>query len=181
MSAERPVVRFNGGVTLRLSLESALGQTGATVTAFLEELVGEPVDAHQRCHVMIEAGTPNLLGVASGHPLLQRSTVLQGRRSAKTYAHAASLLDPARLPGAFCHQLETSDDPIGRILTKEGISFTRFQLPGPGELRVAEFAGTKPPEDYVFARTYRVDIDGMAVMVISEWFLPEIELYLGPS
>jgi len=35
-------------VAPRLRLESALGQTGTTVTAFLEQLVGEPVDAYER-------------------------------------------------------------------------------------------------------------------------------------
>jgi len=41
---------------------------------------------------MIKAGTPNFLGVGEGHPLLRRSTVLQGRRSALPYMHAESLL-----------------------------------------------------------------------------------------
>ena len=124
-------MRFNGAVATRSRLESALSQTGTTVTAFLEQLVGEPVDAHELRHVMIEARTPNLLGVGEGHPLLQRSSVLQGRRSQRPYVHAESLLVPSRLPAAFCRQLETSSDPIGRILAKEGIVFTRSQLPRP--------------------------------------------------
>ena len=92
---------------LRLRLESALRQAGATVTAFLEELVGEPIDAHERRHFMIEAGTPNLLGVAVGHPLLRRSTILRGRRSAQSYVYAESLLDPQP---SSCRRLPATRD-----------------------------------------------------------------------
>jgi len=173
-------VRFNGAVAPRSRLESVLSQTGTTVTAFLEQLVGEPVDAHELRHVMIEASTPNLLGVGEGHPLLQRSSVLQGRRSQRPYVHAESLLVPSRLPAAFCRQLETSNDPIGRILAKEGIVFTRSQLPRPDRGRAPVRADSQGSEDCLFARTYRIDIDGVAVMVISEWFLQVLELFLGP-
>ena len=38
-------MQFNGAVTLRSCLESAFSQGGTTVTAFLEQLAGEPVDA----------------------------------------------------------------------------------------------------------------------------------------
>ena len=128
---------------------------------------------------MIEAGTPNLFGVAAGHPLLRRSIILRGRTSAQSYVHAESLLDPSRLPVAVYQQLETSSDPIGRILNREGIAFTRCQLPGLAESGIREFAESRPPENYLFARTYRVDSRGVAVMVISEWFLPDLELHLG--
>ena len=168
-------------VAPRLRLESALGQTGTTVTAFLEQLVGEPVDAYERRHVMIKAGTPNFLGVGEGHPLLRRSTVLQGRRSALPYMHAESLLVPSRLPAAFCLQLETTSDPIGRILAKEGIGFTRSPLPRPDRRHGSEFGDAPVPDEHLLARTYRIDVDGVPIMVIGEWFLPTLESFLGPS
>jgi chorismate-pyruvate lyase len=37
------------------------------------------------------------------------------------------------------------------------------------------------PEDYLFARTYRIDLDGVAVILISEWFLRVLESLLGPE
>jgi chorismate-pyruvate lyase len=168
-------------VTARSRLELALGQTDKTVTAFLERLVGEPVDAHERRHVMTQASTPNSLGVGEGHPLLQRSAVLRGRRSAQPYMHAESLLVPSRLPAAFCRQLETSSDPIGRILAKEGMDFTRSALPRPDRCRSSVFGDARVPDEHLLDRTYRVDVDGVPIMVIAEWFLPALESFLGPS
>ena len=167
-------------MAMRSRLESALSETGGTVTSFLEELVGERVDAHERRHVTVAAGTPNLFGVEKGHPLVRRSAVLQGRTSAQPFVNAETLLVPSRLPAACCRRLETSADPIGRILATEGIDFTRSQLPGP--------CGSQPwarnplavPDDCLLARTYRLDIDGLAVMVISEWFLRSLEAFLSP-
>ncbi len=178
VTTETPI-QFNGVVTLRSYLESAFSQSGTTVTAFLEQLAGEPVDAHERHHAIIEASTPNFLGVEEGHPLLQRSAVLQGRRSMQPYAHVESLLVPSRLPAGFCRQLETGNDPIGRILCKDGIAFTRSELPGPDRGRALVLSGSPVPEDYLFARTYRIDVDGVAVILISEWFLRVLESFLG--
>lgn len=164
-------------VAPHLGLERVLRQSATSVTALLEQLVGEPVDAHARRHVMTRAGTPNLLEVEEGHRLLRRSAVLEGRRSARPYMHAESLLVPSRLPDSFCRRLENSSDPIGRIFAEEGVGFTRSPLPCPDRPR----AGDWPvPDDYLLSRTYRVDVDDVPVMVITEWFLPALELFLGP-
>jgi chorismate-pyruvate lyase len=165
-------------VALQLRLELALRHSDTSVTEFLEQLVGEPVDAHEQRHKMTRAGTPNLLGVEDGHRLLQRSAVLQGARSGRPYMYAESLLVPSRLPVAVCRQLESSSDPIGRILAKEGIGISRFPLPcadRPG-------GGASPvPDHYLLARTYRIDVEGVPTMLISEWFLPALDSFLGPS
>jgi chorismate-pyruvate lyase len=168
-------------VAMRSHLESGLAQTDKTVTAFLEQLVGEPVDAHERRHVMTRAVTPNFLDVGDGHPLLGRSAVLTGRKSAQPYVHVESLLVPSRLPADFCRQLETSSDTIGRILTTEGIGFTRSPLPGPDRHRAFVFGDVRAPEEHLLARTCRVDVGGVPVMVIAEWFLPALESFLSPS
>ena len=118
---------------------------------------------------------------ATRHPLLRRSTVLQGRRSALPYMHAESLLVPSRLPAAFCLQLETTSDPIGRILAKEGIGFTRSPLPRPDRRHGSVFGDAPVPDEHLLARTYRIDVDGVPIMVIGEWFLPTLESFLGPS
>jgi len=165
---------------MRSHLELELGQTGKTVTAFLEQLVGEPVDAHERRHVMTRAVTPNFLDVGDGHPLLRRSAVLRGRRSAQPYVQVESLLVPSRLPADFCRHLKTSSDPIGRILTTEGVGFTRSSLPGPDRLRAFASGDAPAPKEHLLARRYRVDIGEVPVMVIAEWFLPALESFLMP-
>jgi hypothetical protein len=58
-------------VTLSV-LELGLGRTAGTVTAFLEQLMGEPIEAHERRHTTIEVDSPNSLGVFPGFPLLKR-------------------------------------------------------------------------------------------------------------
>ncbi len=167
-------------MAMRSHLESALSETGRTVTSVLEELVGEPVDACERRHLTVTADTPNLFGVEKGHPLVQRSAVLQGRTSAQPFVNVETLLVPSRLPAAFYRRLETSADPIGRILAMEGIDFTRSQLPGPEATRPSAGGILAVPDDCLLARTYRLEIDGLAVMVISEWFLRSLEPFLSP-
>lgn len=159
----------------RLSLELARADADATVTAFVERVVGEPVDAHERTHAMTRAARLNLLAVEGGRPLLERSAVLRGRRSAQPYVYAESLLAPSRLPAGFCGRLETSRDPIGRLLEREGIGFTRSPLSLPEHPR-ATVEGFRLPEDHLFARRYLLLVDGLAAMVVAEWFLPA----LGP-
>jgi chorismate--pyruvate lyase len=166
-------------VTPRLQLENRLSKTTTTVTEFLEHLVGEPVDALERNHLMTKARMPNLLGLEEGHCLLARSTVLRGRTSGQSYLHAESLLVPSRLPPGFCDQLKTSTDPIGRILGRYGIEFTRTLLPSPEPEQASVFSGVRVPDEHLYARTYRVAIDGEPAMVISEWFLPALERFLS--
>lgn len=159
-------------------LEVALDLAGGTVTAFLEQLVGEPIDAHERHHEMTQAGNPNRLGVGPGCQLLKRTVVLRGRRSAKRYLYAESLLAPGRLPAAFLRRLENSVDPIGRILTEEGIPFTRVALPRPNRLQASGHGDAPPaPDDCPLVRAYRIDVAGVPVMAISEWFLSTLQSF----
>ena len=162
-------LRFNGAMANGLSLRAALSGTNGTVTDFLEQLVGEKIDAHTHRHDIVDAHDANGLGVEEGEPLLHRKATLQGRTSGRSYVYAESVLVIGRLPAEFCNQLETSTDPIGRILDKMGIAITRHG--------VGEPAGDPRPNgdvtvgDYLLARTYRINSDQTPVMVITEWFL----------
>ena len=166
-------------VVARVRLESALAKDGTTVTAFLEGLVGEPVDANERRHVMTSADSPNLLDLAEGERLLRRSALLQGRRSGQSYVYARSLIVPGRLPPEVCRQLETSSLPIGRILEGQGIGFRRSPL-AHGWLKSLSLPGdSPPPDDYLLQRGYRIEVEGQPTMVIGEWFLSTLETFLG--
>jgi len=166
-------------VAIHSGLEVALGRTSGTVTAFLEQLVGEAIDVYEPRHEMTHSDDTDCLGVGPGRQLLKRTVLLRGRRSAKAYLYAESLLVPDRLPTAFFKRLETGVDPIGRILTEEGMAFTRVPLPRP-DRRDASVHGDIPlaSDDCPLVRSYRVDVAGVPVMAISEWFLstlPSIE------
>jgi len=163
-------------------IEAALARTNGTVTAFLEQLVGEPIDADERCHTITHAGELNSLQVPVGHPLLKRTVVLRGRSSAKSYVYAESWLVQERLPAVFLRRLETSAHPIGRILTEEDIAFTRVQLPPP-DARPAFVEGDVPATatDWAFARKYRIDVSATPVMLIVEWFLSSLRSFSPPT
>ena len=163
-------------------IEAALSGASGTVTAFLEQLVGEPIDARVRRHKMTRAEPSNALRVAEGHPLLFRAAALQGRSSGRSYVYAESVLVPSRLPGTIRLRLESSNDPIGRILGEEGMTVTRHPLGEPDRSSDSDL----PDEavrigDYLLARTYRVDTDGVPVMVIAEWFLASLTRFLPPQ
>lgn len=170
-------LRFNGAVANRLGLKAALDRTSGTVTDFLEQLVGEKIDAHAHRHDIIEAHNANGLGVEEGEPLLHRAATLRGRTSRRSYVYAESIIVVGRLPTGFGTQLETSTDPIGRILEEMGIAVTRQG--------VGEPAGAPRPNsdvtvgDYLLARTYRIDSEQTPVMIITEWFLKTLIPFLS--
>lgn len=171
------VVRFNGAVNPQTALELALEQA-VTVTALVEDLVGEPIDAHDRRQVMIPAGAENRLGVAASDELLRRSAVLRGRWSQRRYLEVESLIVPGRLPEAFFRALEAGNDPIGRILAREKIVFTRTPLPAPQLANAHRGASSATTSEPLLARSYRIEVDTVPVMVVAEWFLVALEAFL---
>jgi len=178
-------LRFNGGVfngsgVGPSGLEKALGGVGGTVTARLEQLVGEPIDARVGSQETVVAPPSNGLEVEAGHPLLARSATLRGRRSGRSYLYAETTLVPSRLSERFLHRLGSSRDPIGRILEEEGIAVTRAPLSGPDPSAVsAPVWSGRDIGECLLARTYRVDAAGAPVMMISEWFLTSLERFLS--
>ena len=164
-------------VAYRLVLRAALDRTSSTVTDFLEQLVGETIDAHAHRHDRIEAHNANDLRVNEGEPLLHRAATLRGRTSGRAYVYAESLIVVGRLPTRFGHRLETSTDTIGRILAEMGIAVTRQ---GDGEPDSASRSKSDVNVgDYLLTRTYRLDSEQTPVMIISEWFLETLIPFLS--
>jgi len=163
----------------RLGLRAALDRTSGTVTDFLEQLVGETIEAHAQRHDIIEAHNANGLEVEEGEPLLHRAATLRGRTSGRSYVYAESIIVVGRLPTGFGNQLATSADPIGRILEEMGVAVTRQG--------VGEPDGVPRPNsdmkvgDYLLARTYRIDSEQTPVMIITEWFLKTLIPFLSPA
>jgi len=149
------------------------------VTTFLEQLVGECIDAHAHQHEMIGASASNELRVAQGQPLLQRAATLQGRTSGSSYVYAESVIVTSRLPSTFCHRLQSSSDPIGRILNEMCIAVTRhdlIELNTSIVFRPWNFDVTVG--DCLLARIYRIDADRTPVMLVTEWFLTTLIPFL---
>ncbi len=147
------------------------------MTNFLEELVGESIEAEAR-HETIGAPISNNLGVAQGEPLLQRAATLRGHISGSSYVYAESVIVTSRLPTRFCLRLESSFDPIGRILDEMGIAVTREDLGEPDGSDVPRPNEAAKVDDYLFVRTYRIDAEQTPLMVITEWFLKTLNPFL---
>ena len=113
-------------VANRLDLRAALDTTSGTVTDFLEQLVGEKVDAHSHHHDMVNTDTANGLHAEQGEPLLHHTA--SGWRVRPLVRLQESVIVVGRLPTGFCDHFETSTDPIGRILNEMEIPFTREEI-----------------------------------------------------
>jgi chorismate lyase len=161
----------------RLGLRAALESTSGTVTDFLEQLVGEKVDAHTHHHEVVQARDANGLGVEEGERLLHRAATLRGRTSGRSYVYAESIIVVGRLPTGFWNRLETSTDPIGRILDEMGVAVTRQCIGEPDD--VPRPNSDAKVDDYVLARTYRIDFGQAPVMIITEWFLKTLIPFLS--
>ena len=165
----------------RSGLRAALESTSGTVTDFLEQLVGERIDAEAHHHETVSAPSPNDLGVPGGEPLLHRAATLRGRASRSPYVYAESVIVTRRLSTSFRLRLETGIDPIGRILDELGISVTRENLVEPQGLAVSRPAGAVRIADSLLSRTYRICSEQGPLMVITEWFLTTLMPFLSSA
>ena len=154
-----------------LLLAEALTGLQGTVTEYLEDLVKERVYAEKLEQVQTTASSANRLSVEFGHPLTRRIVLLRGQQSSRAYLYAESLLVSSRIPWTTRNRLETSTDPIGRVLAEQGFALTRVHLP-------SESQNPKAIDHFILAREYRVDLRGLPVMEISEWFLPTLEEFI---
>lgn len=173
-------LRFNGPVADRSRLRQALAANG-TVTGFLERLVGERIDAHAHHHQGLVTSASNDLGAREGEPLLQRAATLRGRVSGTSYVYAETGILTDRLPAGFCLRLETTNDPIGRILDETGVAVTRENLTEPEGLVAPRLNGAVDLGDCLLTRTYRLDAEQIPLMVVTEWFLPSLQPFLSPA
>jgi chorismate--pyruvate lyase len=168
-------------VANRSSLQAALESSRGTVTHFLEQLVGEPIDAQPLHQDMVRAAASNDLGVAEGEPLRQRAATLRGRITGSSYVYAESVIVTSRLPTRFCLRLESSIDPIGRILDEMGIAVTREKLVKPHGFDVSRPNEAMKVGDCLLARTYRIDSEQTPLMIITEWFLRTLKPFLSSA
>lgn len=154
-----------------LILAEALAGLQGTVTEYLEDLVQERVYADKLEQLQTTASSPNGLAVEFGHPLTRRAVLLRGQQSSRSFLYAETLLVTSRLPWAAKNSLETSSDPIGRILVDQEFAVTRVFF-------TTESRYPKAIDDFILAREYRIDFGELPVMEISEWFLPALEEFI---
>jgi chorismate-pyruvate lyase len=151
-----------------------LRDTPSTVTHLLETLTGDSLSAEVISQCPAEAGrdgaVDRALGPGTGQSLTRRIALLRGAPSGLPYLYAESAFVPERLPDAVRRQLEGTSDPIGRVLLAHALPLAREALPPPGALSLAAALVTAGQAEVVWARAYRLLIDGAPVFAIGEWF-----------
>jgi chorismate-pyruvate lyase len=153
---------------------NALQRAKGTVTEFLEYLAGEPIDADILSQNSGPAGNDNSLGLKSEAELVRRIVLLTGRISGRRFVYAETAIAVERLPASARRRLESSRDPIGRVLTKHHLEVRREPLPGP----VVATGNTPRIIDLLdraaHSRRYRITLGSGPAIVVSEWFLQTI-------
>jgi len=155
-------------------LANIVSETKGTVTECVERLVDESLVADVVTQVECFAAEDSVLGVQPGHRLIRRVAVLRGRRSHRGFVFAESLYVPDRLPPVVRRGLLETSDPIGRVLLGNHVAFARVDLPSIPE-------SSRSPDGSVWARRYRLDLAGVPVMDITEWFLDTLPPLLPPT
>src|SRR5665213_987528 len=155
-------------------LLTALQRANGTVTEFLEQLAGEPIDVDIRSQNAEPAGHDNSLGLDSDADLVRRTALLTGRISGRRFVYAESAIAVERLPASARQRLKSSRDPIGRVLTKHRLEVGREPLPG----LVVAVGNTARIIDLLdraaLSRRYRITLGSDPAIVVSEWFLQTV-------
>ncbi len=155
-------------------LAAALRQGTGTVTEFLEQVAGEPIDAEVRAQRAGPARWDNPLGLGAGAELLHRSVLLVGRATGRGYAYAESVIAAARIPVSVRWCLEYSREPIGRVLRDHGVPVRRQPLPGPVAAEDADEAIAILLAQAPLVRRYRIIIGPHPAFAVNEWFLQAV-------
>ena len=154
------------------SFERAWLIIDGTVTRFLEAQKVEPID-------IVECGRSKetlrkdhvWLDVPKGSVVASRRVLLRGKHSGHVHASAASLVVPERVKDAVGRPVDKIPEGLGRLLLSGRTEQYRELLwygkeaPSdlPGEIRSLA-------SEYCLSRTYRIIVNKMPVMMITEWF-----------
>jgi chorismate-pyruvate lyase len=141
----------------------ALLVTDGTVTKILEAYFWA-VDTLAQDLKTAERDIP-WVEVAAGDQVLVRQAQLRGTDSGKVYATAFSVIRTERIPPAFRQRLIDREIGIGVLIRDSGLESYREVM----EIG-AEDVDTQAIGDERVFRTYRIIIDGVPVILITETF-----------
>jgi chorismate-pyruvate lyase len=155
-------------------LTAILRRSGGTVTEFLEDLAGEPIDADILVHRVVPAGDGNALGLIPDAELLRRAVLLTGRATGRVFVYAESAIAAGRLPAPVRQRLERSRDPIGRVLLDHRLTVRREPVAGPVVAETVDEETGALLRRAPLSRRYRIMIGSDPAFVVSEWFLEAV-------
>lgn len=158
--------------------QRALLVIDGTVTRFIEAYRLEPIEVTRLSQEEMQLEEAHTwLAAAPDTTVLARQVLIRGRYSHTLYAHAVSLVIPARMPDDAQSRLADPNEGLGRILLHNELE-TRREVLWYGR----EDPATLPPSvrrhapGGCLSRTYRIIYDGNPVMLINERFPLATEL-----
>lgn len=170
--SERPAELREVNLRALTPFQRVLLVVDGTVTKFIEAFTMETVQV-----VQVAQSTRPLpsdhpwLAAPAGTEVIAREVLLQGRHSGRTYAYAASLIVPGRVPPDFMARLAADSRGIGGALNGGRIESMReilwYGRERPQSLPAA--LGHLTGQD-LLSRTYRVIVAGQPLMLINEKF-----------
>lgn len=144
----------------------ALLVTDGTVTKILEAYFWEPVAVDTLAQELMTAERDiPWVEVGAGDQVLVRQAQLRGTDTGKVYATAFSVIRTERIPPAFRQRLIDREIGIGVLIRDSGLESYREVM----EVGAADADILAAGDDEVF-RTYRIIIDGVPVILITETF-----------
>lgn len=153
-------------------LQRILLTTDGTVVQLLEAWFDDPIDlaGHQQCQTPVDR-TDRDLQPAGEEQILRRRVLLQGRRTGRNYIYADTAIVLDRLPPGLSDDLQTTSEPIGRLLHAHRVETLREVL-RTGRRPAASLAGDFGIDsaDDLLYRVYRVVAGGKPIMQIAEHF-----------
>ena len=153
-------------------LQRQLIITDGTLTETLEATFLERIKLIKLSeHIISSTAAYSNLELDKEEKLLERRILLQGDISKTNYVYAESVIAVHQLPPALQDELVNSDISLGRLWLKHRLEtfkeFLDVKYVPAGE-RSHHFGYTQ--NDMLFARTYRVFLRTLPVMLISEYF-----------
>jgi chorismate-pyruvate lyase len=167
------------GPPVDAGLPAVLRRNQGSLTALLERLAREPVDAEIRAQSRGQAPGGDPLGLAAGSELMQRAVLLRGRVTGRDYVYAETSIAPARIPTSVRQRLEETRDPIGRVLNDHRLVVGREPLPEPATASHTDASTAAMLTAAVFSRRYRILLGTVPAFTVDEWFLGAAADVLG--
>lgn len=143
--------------------------SNGTLTDILQAFTLEEIGVHKLTEEQILGGGSNLLELSPNENVLERSVVLYGKRTSRSYVYAESLIALERLPRGLAKELQEGSEPLGRLQLKHRLETFKelidFRI-GKSE-KASEFLESNLR---FLIRSYRVYVKERPCIVIHEYF-----------
>jgi chorismate-pyruvate lyase len=146
--------------------------TDGTVTKSLEAWFWEPVRVEVISN-QLESLSSSVEGleVKSGDRVLQREVILLGHNTHQKFACARSTVSIKHLPADIGDSLEKGEIGIGELLREKGVETYRdiFDIDYISEINENDTLLSKL-EGELLSRSYRIRVNGIAAIIVTEFF-----------